>query len=123
MQGSLHQELSLDELSSVAGLSPSHYSSLFKSHTGSSPLRFFTRLRMQKASEFLETTDLPIKIIADKLGFEDTFYFGRSFKKINGVSPSVYRKAIRKTIDLENSALTPQSIEEFPIQTGFEKTV
>lgn len=96
MQSAINQNLSLEELSSVAGLSPSHYSNLFRSHTGSSPLRFFTRLRMQKASELLETTDLPIQNIAYKLGYEDTFYFARTFKKLNEITPSTYRKSVRR---------------------------
>lgn len=111
MQNSLNQNLSLEELSSVSALSPSHYSSLFKSHTGSSPLKFFTRLRMQRASEFIETTNLPINRIAEELGYEDTFYFARSFKKVNGVSPSAYRKSVRKKIGIKDETI-PDPLKE-----------
>lgn len=94
MRESLDENLTLEELARVATLSVPHYSSLFKSHTGSSPLRFFTRLRLQKACELMEDPDRTVQSVAYELGFNDPFYFGRIFKKFIGVSPSQYRKEL-----------------------------
>lgn len=94
MRESLNDNLTLEELARVATLSVPHYSSLFKSHTGSSPLRFFTRLRLRKACELLEGPDQTVQSVAYELGFNDPFYFGRIFKKFIGVSPSHYRKEL-----------------------------
>ncbi len=95
MQESLDKNLSLEELARVATLSIPHYSSLFKSHTGSSPLRFFTRLRLQKACRLMEDPGQSLEAIAFQLGFNDSFYFGRIFKKYFDMSPSRYRKEMK----------------------------
>lgn len=97
MQQSIDKNLTLEELATFATLSIPHYLTLFKSHTGSSPLRFFTRLRLQKACELLEETDQTIQSIAFHLGYEDPFYFGRVFKKFLEISPNKYRKRIRES--------------------------
>lgn len=94
MQASLDTELTLEDLSQVASLSVPHYCALFKNHTGTTPLRFFTRLRLQKACDFLENTNLSVGDISEKIGFEDPFYFGRVFKKFMRVTPSGYRKKL-----------------------------
>lgn len=108
MKDSLAENLTLEELARVATLSVPHYSSLFKSHTGSSPLRFFTRLRLQKACELIEDSNQTVQSIAYELGFNDPFYFGRIFKKFIGVSPSQYRREIleRQATDRGETGLT-----------------
>jgi len=96
MQQSVNQDLSLEILAMKAGLSTPHYCLLFKQHTGTTPLRFFTRLRLQRACELMEDEDRNLKSIADELGFEDPFYFGRVFKKMMGMTASAYRKQLTK---------------------------
>jgi AraC-like DNA-binding protein len=83
------------ELARRAHLSPSHFAAVFQKHTGCSVLRYFTRLRMQRACELLDTTDLPIKTIAARVGFEDPLHFSRAFRKIYALSPQQYR-SVRK---------------------------
>lgn len=82
---------SVAELAALARLSPSHFAALFRRATGTSVLRYQTRLRMSRARELLDTTDRPIAEIARTLGYADPFYFSRQFGRVHGVSPSAYR--------------------------------
>jgi YesN/AraC family two-component response regulator len=92
MKEHLHEPLSLDDLAESARYSASYYSSLFKKKTGYPPIEYFTHLKIQKACQYLDLTDLYINEIAHKLGYEDPYYFSRIFKNVMGNSPSEYRK-------------------------------
>ncbi|MBO0931913.1 AraC family transcriptional regulator [Fibrella aquatilis] len=93
MKQHLHQSLALTKLAEQAGLSPSHYSALFRQQTQSSPIHFFSFLRMQQACRLLENTSLRIKEISDRLGFADPYHFSRMFRQFAGQSPRQYRAA------------------------------
>jgi len=54
---------------------------------------FFNLNKTQKACEYLSYTDLSIKEISFKIGFEDPLYFSRTFKNFMGKSPRNYRKS------------------------------
>lgn len=87
----LGSRTSVAELAGLARLSPSHFAALFRRATGTSVLRYQTRLRMSRARELLDTTDHPIAEIARTLGYADPFYFSRQFTRVHGVSPTAYR--------------------------------
>lgn len=91
MSKNLALPLSLKELAVQANLSPTHYSCLFKKRTGFSPIDYFIRLKIQKACQYLDMTALKVNVIAKKLGFQDPYYFSRTFSKIMQLSPSGYR--------------------------------
>jgi len=56
-------------------------------------------LRMQRAVQLLNRTDLPIEQISDQLGFSEQFYFSRAFSKMHNHSPSEHRRRYsRKTV-------------------------
>jgi len=82
----------LDEIAAQAGVSPSHYSTLFRKQTGFSPLDFILRQRVQHAASLLATTTDSIAAIASAVGYEDAYYFSRCFHKVMGCSPRAYRK-------------------------------
>lgn len=82
----------LEELAQNAGLSVPHFVTLFRQQTGTSPLRYLTRVRLRHACELLDLTDRPVSDIAGAVGYEDAFYFSRLFRKHLGFSPSKYRK-------------------------------
>lgn len=63
----------------------------FKAETGFTPIDYLIRLRMSRAKQFLSNTDLPISVIAAKVGYEDIYYFSNAFHKACGCSPTVYR--------------------------------
>ena len=88
MRENIQQNLTLKELASYFKYSPSHFSG----ETGVSPMNYFIRLKIQKACEYIELTNMKLNEIATHLGFEDAAYFSRTFTKVMGCSPSVYRK-------------------------------
>ena len=85
----------LEEFAQQASLSVSHFSELFRAHTGQSPMAHFTQLKIRHACRLLDTTDLPVKAVAFETGYSDPYYFSRAFKKSMGHSPEHYR-AIKK---------------------------
>jgi len=79
-------------LAGLAGLSRSQYTARFKAQTGYAPMDYFTRLRMHRACQLLDTTELTVKAVADELGYGDPLYFSRVFRLINEISPIAYRQ-------------------------------
>src|SRR5437667_10163212 len=75
MKGSLNQPLQVPTLARLANISLSHFFAVFKKRTGLAPKDFFIRLRIQRACEILEATDLCVKEVAAELGYDDAFYF------------------------------------------------
>ncbi|MFF2885524.1 helix-turn-helix domain-containing protein [Paenibacillus sp. NPDC057967] len=84
------KQLTLDHLAGLTGLSPSYFSSAFKQQYIQSPMEFVTQLRIQKAKQLLQQEDARLKPIAEAVGYSDEFYFSRVFKKVEGISPTMY---------------------------------
>ena len=93
MQQNLGQPCTVNDLARIACMSVTHYSNLFKRRQGCPPIDYFNRLKIQKACELLQSTNLQIKQIAQSLGFDDPFYFSRAFRSLVGKSPRAYRKS------------------------------
>ena len=91
MKKHLDKNLTLSELAEQAGLSASHYSALFRRKTQNAPVSFFMFLKVQKACQLLENTNLRIKEIATRIGFEDPYHFSRVFTHFMGLSPRRFR--------------------------------
>ena len=91
LQRDFASEVSVSALAKEVGLSVSHFSSLFRETTGFSPRLYQTRLRMLKARQLLDTTDLPISNIARLVGYQDPLYFSRRFQLIHKVTPTEHR--------------------------------
>lgn len=92
MKGHLREPLNLATLAALVNLSRSHFTSSFRRVTGYAPLSYLNHLRMQRAVQLLNTTNLSIKQISDQLGFSDQFYFSRAFSKMHNHSPSEQRR-------------------------------
>ena len=92
MKGHLREPLKIATLAALVHLSRSHYTTLFRRVTGYAPQSYLNHLRMQRAVQLLNTTDLSIKQISDVLGFSDQFYFSRAFKRMHNHSPSEHRR-------------------------------
>lgn len=74
------------------GISYSKFRADFKYQTGFAPLQYFLHLKIEKAKDLLQNTDLKAKEIAFQLGFQSENYFGRIFKIKTGSSPHQFRK-------------------------------
>ena len=88
-------ELGLSDVCSYLNISTSYFSTIFKEATGGTFLEFLGRIRMEKAKELLEQTTLKNYEIAEKVGFSDPHYFGISFKKMTGKTPTEYAREKR----------------------------
>lgn len=82
------EDISVTELAGMCYLSPSHFRRLFKACTGTTPVSYKNRLRMDRARQILRNGNCNINEVALQLGFDNVFYFSNLFKKIAGVSPS-----------------------------------
>jgi len=92
MKEHLQEPLRIATLAAVVNLSRSHYTEIFRRVTGYAPLMYLNHLRMQRAVQILNSSNLSIKAISDQLGFSDQFYFSRAFTKLHGHSPSEHRR-------------------------------
>ena len=91
MSEHLDQPMRVSALAALANLSATHFSVLFKEQTGCSPRDYLHLLRIHSACQLLRTSNLNVKEIAARLGYQDQFHFSRKFKAFSGVPPSLYR--------------------------------
>ena len=92
IQANYMKNLTADELSHNFGLSRTHMTRCFKEYTGFAPHEYITQLRIYNAKYLLKATDLSIEDISRQTGFSDSVYFIQVFKKIEGITPSKFRK-------------------------------
>ena len=92
MRGHLREPLKVATLAALVNFSRSHYTTLFRRVSGYAPLSYLNHLRMQRAVQLLNTTELSIKQISDEIGFSDQFYFSRAFSRVHNHSPSEHRR-------------------------------
>ncbi len=88
-------DLSLNYVCDYLGISVSHFSIIFKNAYGETFMEALTRIRMGKAKELIENTDMKNYEIAEKVGFENPHYFSVSFKKATGKTPKEYAQEVR----------------------------
>ncbi len=87
-----HEDISLEKLASLANLSIYHFSRLFKKITGESPHKYLTRCRIEAAKDLLSNTKKSVTRIGFEIGYNNSASFTEAFKRIEGVTPTVYRK-------------------------------
>ncbi|SES11658.1 response regulator transcription factor [Salipaludibacillus aurantiacus] len=85
------QDLSLQKISDVAGVTPNYLTQEFRKVTGSSCMQYVTEIRMDKAKKLLRETDKKIYEIAERVGYDNPYYFSNAFKKNVGKNPSKYK--------------------------------
>lgn len=91
LERNIHREVSLDELANIAQMSQRSFLRVFLSATGTSPLAWVIGQRINRACRLLRTTDRRVTEIAFDVGFNDSNYFTRQFRKLTGFSPRDYR--------------------------------
>ncbi len=95
MRARLSEDISLDELAAEARLSAFHFARMFKESLGVPPRVYLTQLRIEKACELLEHTDVPITEIALEVGYSSNQVLARVFLKHRHMSPTDDRRAVR----------------------------
>jgi len=111
MHDRYREKIKLETLSELSGFTPTSYSREFKKVKGVSPIDYLNAYRIGQAKQLLAERTRAIKEVASECGFGNEFYFSRTFKRHEGMSPSHYRKRTSLRIAVA-SALRFQDILE-----------
>ena len=101
-------DLCAADISNALGVSRSMLFSKCKEYLGTPPLELLASLRMKKAVELLETTELRIAQVAFMVGFSDSQYFSKVFKARFGKTPTQYRRSVQEPVQ-PSSEITPDT--------------
>ncbi|MBW7456614.1 AraC family transcriptional regulator, partial [Paenibacillus sepulcri] len=91
MDNNYAQPITADTLAALLNCSSRTIQRLFKKRLALGPIDYLLQVRMDKAKELLLDTNAGLKDIAEAVGYVDSYYFSRLFKRSTGVSPSTYR--------------------------------
>ena len=83
---------SLDAAAGVAAMSPFHFLRSFRLTTGSTPVVYLQKVRMDRARHLLTHTGLPVNQIANRVGYSSLPTFSSTFRRFTQLAPSRYRK-------------------------------
>ena len=84
--------ISLLDVATHVNMSQFHFSRLFKKDCGYSPHEYLILTRLNRAKHLLKTTELPVKVIAQKVGYQNVSSFTNAFTDRVGISPTLFRK-------------------------------
>lgn len=91
IQNNLHRRISLEELASIACISPYHFHRIFTAYTGEPLDQYSKRLRLEKAANLLQKNATDITNIASRCGYDSPSAFSKAFKQHYQMSPSEFR--------------------------------
>lgn len=91
IEGNYMRDLSIQEVSGRMGYSEVYFCKLFKQYFGVSFVSYLTDYRIRKACAFLKETDQSVRRIGCMVGYEDSNYFTKVFRRITGKTPTEYR--------------------------------
>ncbi len=92
VEANLGTEVGVEQLAAVAGLSPFHFSRVFRLATGESPYQFVRARRLAHARDLLEGTAMPLAEVALACGFANQSHFTAAFTEATGLSPGRHRR-------------------------------
>ena len=87
----------VESLAEAAGMSRSTFAKRFSDAYGNGPMELLRNLRVRHAAALLSDTDLPVKRVAERVGFQSRSAFTRAFENAVGVAPGVFRSGSRGT--------------------------
>ncbi|SDF52400.1 helix-turn-helix domain-containing protein [Chitinophaga filiformis] len=88
----MHAELSVNFLASRINQHPDYFSRQFKAYTGTRPVNYINKKRVERAQYLMATTRMNYSEISIQTGFSNLSYFSKAFKKLTGMSPRDYKK-------------------------------
>jgi transcriptional regulator GlxA family with amidase domain len=91
LEQQLHRPIALSQLAAVSSLSVRQLTSLFQQHLGRSPQQYLLELRMHKARQLLESSDLQVQLVAEQVGYTNLAAFSDRFRRYYGKSPRHFR--------------------------------
>lgn len=92
VQDRLAEPLTLDQLAEQAGMSKYHFLRQYRELTGTTPMAAVRRQRIDLARNLLVCTPWPLRVIAERVGFDNEFHLSRVFRRLTGVPPGSLRK-------------------------------
>ncbi len=92
LHSDLSENLSVEDMSKIAGLSNRRFHDVFIKVMGVTPKKYVTALKIKGAEELLKNTPFSIAEISDRLGYSSQFHFCNAFKRSKKITPSQYRK-------------------------------
>lgn len=102
IKANYYKPVTVTEIASEFGYNADYLSSLFKKTTNGTLMHYINKTRIGIAKSLMSNYDLSIKEVAYSCGFADEKYFMKTFKKLEGMTPSQYKKAFsRKMINVE----------------------
>jgi AraC family transcriptional regulator len=93
VEDNLARRIGVNELASLTGFSPAHFSRSFRVSFNETPHHYLVRMRVERALVQLQSADTPLSQVATECGFSDQSHFNRAFKKMLGASPGAWRRA------------------------------
>lgn len=87
-------EISLEMLADLTGVTLQHFCRVFRERVGMRPMEYLARKRIAEAKKLLDCTDMRIQEIGQAVGIADRNYFGITFKKYEGITPTEYRRNV-----------------------------
>lgn len=109
------QPITLESLADMLDCNTRQFLRMFKSRHNTSPIDYLTHVRLARAKELLLQTECTLKEIAESVGYSDSYYFSRVFKKYEGVSPTSFKEKARIP---EGSRKNPSYVSTSPIAAG-----
>ncbi|HEY7947599.1 MAG TPA: helix-turn-helix domain-containing protein [Acidimicrobiales bacterium] len=96
LQEHLDEAVTVEELASRSAMSPRTFARQFRAGTGTTPLQWLIRQRVHLAQRLLETSDLPIDVVAERSGFCTAANLRKHFGRVVHTSPQGYRRTFRE---------------------------
>ncbi len=96
LQEHYHEDIALQEVAGHFHYSDAYFCKIFKQCFDKSFIIYLSEFRVEKAKELLADISVNVKDISQRVGYRDSNYFAKVFKRIVGVTPSEYRLALLK---------------------------
>ena len=112
IQGNYCNPIKVTDVADYVCINRSYLYTLFQNSLGMSPQQFLMTFRITKAAELLQHTSLSVESIAISCGYQDPLVFAKAFRQMKEMSPSAYRKEMKKGETRKNKKHLEQ-VEEF----------
>jgi len=106
------ENISLNYFEETCYLCKEYLLKLFKSEFGYTIYEYTLMIRMKRAKELLLSSDFDIREITTQVGYNDSNYFCKAFKKYYGIAPSKYRKEYKSSNAIKNMTVSQKNITD-----------